>query len=406
MRRLRTSSPERRPYVSGSSPVAICRGFYDYLTANGYGTVTWSGSRIRTARPLPRLAARRVVSPFRHRLYYNVCTNGYTTPYWGWQEWEKEIDWMALHDSTCRSPRSPARPFSPACGARLGAFRPGDKRLFHRPGPHAVDAYGQHEPAGRAPSQAWHEAQIALQHKIVDRGRETRHEARFSGFRGLRPQGDERALPRNQPHYHPLERFQQLYALTARQPFSPEIAKRYIETWEAEFGKGTYYLIDSFNELDIPFGDQGKPGRFDLLQSYSKGHLQCASEARQSRRRVGDAGVGFSATSVIWGPQSIEALLSGVPDDRMLIIDLAVDFNRFVWQSKKDLGICPRALRQAVDLLHDAQFRGAAMPYGGCWKAMPTAISRRSATRRGALVGYGTSPGGRRAERGGLRTDC
>ena len=28
---------------------------------------------------------------------YNVCTYGYSMPYWDWERWEKEIDWMAVH---------------------------------------------------------------------------------------------------------------------------------------------------------------------------------------------------------------------------------------------------------------------------------------------------------------------
>jgi alpha-N-acetylglucosaminidase len=30
----------------------------------------------------------------------NFCTYGYTTAHWGWAEWEREIDWMALHGVT------------------------------------------------------------------------------------------------------------------------------------------------------------------------------------------------------------------------------------------------------------------------------------------------------------------
>lgn len=38
-----------------------------------------------------------MVSPFPRHHYYNVVTYGYTLPYWDWQRWEEEIDWMALH---------------------------------------------------------------------------------------------------------------------------------------------------------------------------------------------------------------------------------------------------------------------------------------------------------------------
>ena len=34
---------------------------------------------------------------YRYRYFLNVCTFGYTTPYWDWNRWEKELDLMALH---------------------------------------------------------------------------------------------------------------------------------------------------------------------------------------------------------------------------------------------------------------------------------------------------------------------
>ena len=36
-------------------------------------------------------------SPWRWRYHLNYCTFGYSTAYWTWDDWEREIDWMALH---------------------------------------------------------------------------------------------------------------------------------------------------------------------------------------------------------------------------------------------------------------------------------------------------------------------
>ena len=33
---------------------------------------------------------------FRFRYYQNVCTVSYSSAFWNWERWEKEIDWMAL----------------------------------------------------------------------------------------------------------------------------------------------------------------------------------------------------------------------------------------------------------------------------------------------------------------------
>ena len=38
-----------------------------------------------------------MLSPFEKHLFFNVCTLGYTAPFWDWERWEKEIDWLALH---------------------------------------------------------------------------------------------------------------------------------------------------------------------------------------------------------------------------------------------------------------------------------------------------------------------
>lgn len=78
--------------VEGTSVVALCKGFYDYVLSNGYGVASWTGNRLEFPAELADLPRKEVKSPFTDRLYYNVCTYGYTTPFWGWKEWEKEIE--------------------------------------------------------------------------------------------------------------------------------------------------------------------------------------------------------------------------------------------------------------------------------------------------------------------------
>jgi hypothetical protein len=35
-----------------------------------------------------------------HSFYMNFCTHSYTMPWWQWSDWEKNLDWMALHGIT------------------------------------------------------------------------------------------------------------------------------------------------------------------------------------------------------------------------------------------------------------------------------------------------------------------
>ena len=59
--------------------------------------MSWDGDRVALPARWPEIATGRVESPFTHRAYLNTCTFGYTTPWWGWPRWEREIDWMAVH---------------------------------------------------------------------------------------------------------------------------------------------------------------------------------------------------------------------------------------------------------------------------------------------------------------------
>lgn len=92
-----TSVKNGKLTIKGSSGVAVCRGFYEYVKKQGLGIASWSGNRLDWTEPPGNIPAEKVVSPFKHHYYFNVVTYGYTMPYWDWARWEKEIDWMALH---------------------------------------------------------------------------------------------------------------------------------------------------------------------------------------------------------------------------------------------------------------------------------------------------------------------
>jgi len=45
----------------------------------------------------PFTALRIYPTRFRFRYYQNVCTAGYSSAWWQWSQWERNIDWMALN---------------------------------------------------------------------------------------------------------------------------------------------------------------------------------------------------------------------------------------------------------------------------------------------------------------------
>ena len=67
-----TEAKDGKLTVKGSSTVAVCRGFYDYVTSNGMGLSTWTVNNIRLPEKFADSPLKIVTTPFEHRQYMNV----------------------------------------------------------------------------------------------------------------------------------------------------------------------------------------------------------------------------------------------------------------------------------------------------------------------------------------------
>jgi len=83
--------------VRGNSAISLTRGVYYYLRNAAHCQFSWEGEHMDLPKVLPDFKRVRIESPYKYRLYYNLCTFGYTTAFWDWKQWQREIDWMALH---------------------------------------------------------------------------------------------------------------------------------------------------------------------------------------------------------------------------------------------------------------------------------------------------------------------
>lgn len=83
--------------LSGTSGVAVASALNRYLTDVAGGQVnTWFTHQLPSTLPPPTDSIT-VTSPYALSHYLNVCAFGYSTAWWDWARWEKEIDWMALN---------------------------------------------------------------------------------------------------------------------------------------------------------------------------------------------------------------------------------------------------------------------------------------------------------------------
>ena len=381
--------------VKGSSTVAVCRGFYDYVTSNGMGLSTWTVNNISLPEKFADSPLKIVTTPFEHRQYMNVCTLGYTMPYWGWEEWEKELDRMALHGVDM--PLSPIG--SEAIFARvwrkfglteeeIGAFVTAPAHLpWFRMG----NMSGLDGPL----SQNWYDKTIALEHKIIDRMRELGMSPIFNAFAGFVPKGIKRVFPEAElihtgwddgPDY--VSDF-----IFPETDVYQTIAKEYIKEWEKEFGKGTYYLADSFNEMKVPFAEKGTQERFDQIASYGKALYNSIASANPDAIWVLQGWM-FGYQRHIWDPESIRALFSQVPDEKMLLLDLSVDFNYGIWENEYTWNYAKGIYGKKWIYSTVPNFGGRTCPAGDLDFYLNGHLKALTSENKGKLIGLGTAPEG------------
>ena len=332
------SAENSKVKLTASDQVALCRGAYEYISNACNGIVSWSGKRIRIPDDPPGYYSE-ITSPHRYRFYFNVVTHGYTTAYWDWPRWEKEIDWMALHGINM--------PLIP--GAHEAILR----RVFLELGltPQEVDEYltgpayfpwnrmGNVTGWNGPPPATYYEKQIDLAHKIIERMRLLDMHPIVPAFAGFVPPAIKRLYPEENIRQLSWGGFEDKYKTNILEPGSSlfiRLGKMYVEEWEKEFGKAEYYLADSFNEMDVPLNDDSLTA-LDELAGYGASVFRSIHEANPEATWVMQ-GWTFpyykKNGELFWTPQRLKALFSEVPDDKLLILDLANEYNLLWWQSE------------------------------------------------------------------------
>ena len=318
--------------VAGTDGVAMTRGAYDYLRNHRLGMNSWCGNWFNLPAKLPDDAGTRGESPYRHRYLFNVVTYGYTMPYWTWERWEQEIDWMALHGVNLPMALVATEAIGDRVWKKLGLTQQ-DIDEFHTGPAHLpfnrMGCLAKHD--GPLPA-SWHADQVALQHQILDRMRSLGIEPIVPAFAGFVPKGLKQLHPEITLHEMAWGGFpvdKRCHLLAPGTPLFNQIGKMFVEEWEKEFGKCTYYLSDSFNEMDLP--KTGKPVT-ELLADYGDAIYRSIKAGNPDAVWV-IQGWMFGYQRNIWNRDTVRALLSKVPDDKMLILDYANDYNTHFWHN-------------------------------------------------------------------------
>ena len=328
-----TSVEKGRLYIKGSSGVALCKGFYDYVKSKGAGISSWSGKRLEWPSKLADEAPKQIVSPFRNHYNFNVVTYGYTMPYWDWERWEQETDWMALHGIDMPLALVANEAISARVWKKLGLTDQEIADYFVGPAHLPWMRMGNISGIDGPLPSSWHSEQIALQHRILKRMKSLGMKPICPGFAGFVP----KAMTRLFPDVKLLETswcggaFHN-WMLSPDETLFRKIGQMFIEEWEKEFGQNEYYIVDSFNEMEIPFPPKGSPERYSLLSKYGE-EVYGSIKAGNPNATWVMQGWMFGYQRHIWDYETLQALVSKVPDDKMMLLDLAEDYNHLFWKN-------------------------------------------------------------------------
>jgi len=384
--------------VKGSSGVALCRGIYSYLRETGLGMVGWGGRRLQLPSQLPDLSERRVVCPYQFIQYYNVCTYGYSTAFWNWERWERELDWMALHGITMPVAMEGQEAIWQRVWSEFGITQAELDRYFTGPAYLPWHRMGNIDYFEGPLPQGWIDQKRELQKRIITRMREFGMSPIVPAFAGFVPEAFKRVYPE-------AKTFTELW--TAQMPrqskslildpnqsdLYKEIGARFIREYKHEFGPAEYYLADTFNEMKVPVGTEPDADLARFARSVYESILAGDSNAKWVMQ-----GWLFRSDPRFWSNRSIAAFLSSVPNERVVILDFANDSNA----DKKGVGPTEdNGWNDHAAFFGKQWINGMILTFGGNNNVkgnLPLIASQPAqalaSPKKGSLIGLGMDPEG------------
>ena len=399
-----------RVHVTGSHPVAQVHGVYSYLKIHGLAQASWEGTRAALPARLPDAPGGRVAAPFRHRAYLNPCTYGYTTPWWDWPRWEREIDWMALHGVDMPLAMEGQECVWQALWREEGLSADELAGYFSGPAFAPWQRMGNIEGYDAPLPPAWILKKRDLQKRILARMRALGMTPILPAFGGYVPRAFAERHPQARIYrMRAWEGFHETYWLDPTDPLFTRLAGRFLALHAEVYGGGTHYLADSFNEMVPPVaadGSDAAKSRYGDATANSTG--AATVDPAQKARRLAEYGAAihasiqrarpgavwvmqgwlFGADQAFWTPEAIGAFFSRVPDDGLMVLDIGNDRYPDVWTRAHAFG----GKRWVYGYVHN--YGGSNPLYGDLdfYRRDLQGLTHRSDTAR--LDGFGVFPEG------------
>jgi alpha-N-acetylglucosaminidase len=312
--------------LRGNNGVSIASALYYYLKKYANCQVTWNGTNLNLPEVLAKVPKKiHKNSPYKYRYYLNYCTFNYSMSWWNWERWEKEIDWMALHGINMPLAITGEEYIWDQVYRSYGFTDEDLDPFFSGPAYFSWFWMGNLDGWGGPLPMSWKKSHRDLQKKILKRERELGMKPVLPAFTGHVPASFKKYFPNARLKRTNWENdFDDTYILDADDPLFAEIGKKFLEVQQKIYGTDHLYSADTFNEIEPPSDDP------EYLSELSKKVYDGMRSADPDAVWVMQGWLFYSHRD-FWKTPQIKGLLSTVPNDKMIILDLAAEIEP-VWK--------------------------------------------------------------------------
>jgi alpha-N-acetylglucosaminidase len=312
--------------LRGNDGVAIASALYYYLNEYCHAQITWNGVNLHLPRILPIIKTKiHKTTPYLYRYYLNYCTFNYSMSWWDWPRWEKEIDWMALHGINMPLAITGEEYTWFLVYKQMGFSDDDLKDFFCGPSYFSWFWMGNLDGWGGPLPFSWMKSHFELQKKIIQRERALGMKPVLPAFTGHVPAAFKKKFPGAKlKTTNWTNGFADTYILDSEDPMFAAIGKTFLQKQTLLLGTNHLYSADTFNENEPPDDDPG------FLSKLSARVYEGMRQADTAAIWVMQGWL-FYSDRKFWKAPQTEALLSAVPDNRMILLDLAAEIEP-VWK--------------------------------------------------------------------------
>lgn len=321
------SEPKPKITIKGNNDNSMAMGLNYYLQHYAGVHISWFDRELISL-PVQFRAVGDTIRKealVKERFFLNYCTFGYTMPWWTWKQWERFIDWMALHGINMPLAITGQEAVWYEVWKEYGMTDEEIRSYFSGPAHLPWHRMANLDGFGGPLPMSWIENQKELQQKILARERELNMTPVLPAFAGH--------VPKRFAEMHPEADIQQLsawcgfeptYFLNSSDPLFAQIQKSFMEKEIQMFGTDHIYGVDPFNEMDPPHWQE------EYLSDVSENIYYSMRNVDPQARWLQMTWV-FYYKRKSWTTERLRAYLTAVPNNKLVLLDYFCE-NTEVWR--------------------------------------------------------------------------